>query len=57
MIISDLGENKFQVRNRVDLSIIKTVEHDFGFLYCGLNYSDKMIVVLGIGSNIIEFNY
>ena len=36
LIISGDEGNKFTLRNRYDLQIVKTVEHDFGYLYCGL---------------------
>ena len=57
MIISNDIENNFTIRNRKDLSVIKTINHDFGFLYCGLCYSEQNIVMLGIGNNIVEFDY
>ena len=57
MIISSEKDNKFIIRNRKDLSIIKIIEHDFGYLYSGLCYPDQKVVVLGIGCNIIKFDY
>ena len=38
MIISDETRNKFTIRNRYDLSIIETIEHDFGYPNCGICY-------------------
>ena len=57
IIISENVKNKFTIRNRKDLSILQTVEHGLGFLRCGITYPDKKIVVLGIGNNLMEFNY
>ena len=57
MIISGDAYNKFMIRNRKDLTEIKTVEHNFGCLYCGLCYPEQMIVVLGINNKLVEFNY
>lgn len=57
MIISEDVNNKFTIRNRKDLSILKTIEHDFGQLKCGLCYPEKKVVVLGIFTNIVEFDY
>ena len=56
MIISDHGENKFAIRNRSDLSIINTIEHEFGFLFSGLCYPEQKVVVLGIWNNLVEFD-
>ena len=57
MIISEEGVHKFKIRNLKDLKIIKTVEHDYGFLHCGLCYPERKIVVLGISDFLVEFNY
>ena len=57
MIISDDFTNKFTIRNRQTLSVMKRVEHDYGCLYCGLCYPEQKVVVLGIGKNLVEFNY
>ena len=40
MFISGDIYNEFTLRNRLDLSVIKTVEHEFGFLKCGLCYPE-----------------
>ena len=56
MIISDNFENKFQIRNRKDLSVIKTISHKFGWLKCGLCYPEEKVVIIGIGANLIEFD-
>ena len=57
MFISDHGKNKFSIRNRSDLKIIETIEHDFGFLYCGLYYPDQKVVVLGTHKCLVEFDF
>ena len=57
MIISDHGKNVFTIRNRSDLSVIKTIEHDFGYLSCGLYYPEQKVVVLGIDYHLIEFDF
>ena len=58
MIISGDEWNKFTIRNSWDLSVIKTVEHEFGnVLNCGLCYPNQKIVILGIEQSLIEFNY
>ena len=48
---------RFSIRNRNDLSIVKTIENDFGYLHCGICYSDEKIFVLGIYTYIVEFDY
>ena len=40
MIISDHGKNKFAIRNRSDLSVVKTIEHNIEYLRCGLYYPE-----------------
>ena len=45
------------IRNREDLSVIETVKHDFGELWCGLCYPEKLVVVLGIENNLVEFDF
>ena len=57
MIVSGDMENKFQIRNRKDLSIIKTIEHEFGWLLCGWSYPSQKHLILGMDNNIVEFNY
>ena len=57
MIISDHVRDKFTIRNRSDLSVIKTIEHDFGYLRCGLYYPEQKVVVLGIDKNLVEFDF
>lgn len=57
MIISDYEWNKFTLRNRKDLSVIKTIEHDFGSLRCGICYSKNKVVILGIGWNLVEYDF
>ena len=58
MIISGDEWNKFTIRNSWDLSVIKTVEHEFGnVLNCGLCYPNQKIVILGIEQSLVEFNY
>lgn len=44
-------------RNKYYLSVIKAIEHNYGFLNCGLCNLKQKIIMLGIGNNIIEFNY
>ena len=57
MIISgDIGD-KFTIRNRYDLKVLKIVDHNFGYLYCGLYYPEKKNVIMGISYNLIEFDY
>ena len=57
MIISNQGLNKFTIRNRLNLSIIATIDHNFGFLNCGLYYPETKGVLLGIEENLVEFDY
>ena len=57
MILSDDKWDKFAIRNHEDLSIIAIFKHDFGYLWCGLCFPEQKVVVLGISSNIVEFNY
>ena len=57
MIISDHGKNKFTIRNREDLSVIKTIEHEFGYLNCGLCYPEQKLVELVISNNLVEFDF
>ena len=57
MIISDNAEHKFTIRNRQDFSVIKTIEHEFGKLYCGIYYLEQRVVVLGIENNLVEFDF
>ena len=57
MILSDDCDNKFTIRNRKDLSVIKTIEHDFGSMRCGLCYNDQNVLILGVNENLIEFDY
>ena len=57
MILSDDCDNKFTIRNGKDLSVIKTIEHDFGSMRCGLCYTDQNVLILGIDENLIEFDY
>lgn len=57
MIISDAGENIFQIRNRYDLKVIKSIEHKYGWLRCGVCYSEKNLAILGIDNFFIDFNY
>ena len=57
MIICNDIVDKFTIRNRKDLSIIRTVEHEYGNINCGLCYPDQTIVVLGIHNNLVEFDY
>ena len=56
MIISDYGRDKFSLRNREDLSVIKTIKHTFGFLRNGLYYPEQKVVVLGIDNKLVEFD-
>ena len=56
IITSDLN-SKFTIRNRRDLSVIKTVEHLFGDLKCGICYPEQKLVLLGINRNLIKFDY
>ena len=57
MIISDHEFNKFTIRNRSDLSVIKIIKHNFGELNCGLYYPEQNVVVLGISKNLVEFDF
>ena len=57
MIISDDASNTFKIRNRTDLSVIKTIRHGFGRLYNGLCYPENKVVVLGLGVNLVKFDY
>ena len=45
------------IRNRYDLSILATIDHNLGSLYCGLCYPEEMVVVLGINNQLVEFDY
>ena len=57
MILSGVEMNVLKIRNRQDLSIKKTIEHGFGYLYSGICYSDKSVLLLGIDNNLVEFDY
>ena len=57
MIISDDVANKFTLRNRSCLSVIKTIEHEFGYIRCGMCYPKQRVVLLGINDNLVEFDY
>ena len=57
MLISHDGSNKFSIRNSSDLSVINTIEHEFGSLLCGLYYQEQNVVVMGIENNLAEFDF
>ena len=57
MIISSDLKNELIIRNRLNLSIFKTVYHFFGFLSCGICYPNELIVFLGINYYLVEFDY
>ena len=57
MIISDHDIHKFTIRNRSDLSVIKIISHNFGYLFCGLYYSEQKVLVLGMMENLVEFDF
>ena len=51
------GSSKLTLRNRKDLKVIKTIHNKYGLLYCGLNYPEEKIIILGISWNLVRFNY
>ena len=58
MIISDDHlNNKLTIRNRYDLTVIQTIEHNFGLVQCGLCYPEQNLIILGINKKLVEFNY
>ena len=57
MIISDHDLNKFTIRNRSNLSVIKTIHHRFGHLWYGFYHPGQKIVTLGISDNLVEFDF
>ena len=57
MIISQNIDHRFTIRNRLDLSVIKTVEGDFDSITCGLCYPELKIAILAVYNHLIVFDY
>ena len=57
MIISEDYGGKLTIRNRSDLSVIKTIKHNYGYLYCGLYFPEQKVVMLGMSKSLVEFDF
>ena len=61
MMITCESNGVFTIRNQKNLSAIKTIKHDFGYLESGLCYPEERKVILveydTRGYNLVEFDY